>query len=205
MGPRVHPSGLTGPTSLLPPLAERRRSSGDQRRRTVAPRGRSSAGMDPPDWGGSFGGREGDGGGGMRRRRASRRTAVSVGKGVPPYGGSRSSLSGWVALLGRGEADGGAGRAGEALPTAVWTRGRRRPKLPEMRKTASLPRFLATGAPGRWPEAVWGSGRTRGSLNRWGRSVPAAADRNAGEPPLCCGRATWRRLAVHGVAAGARG
>ena len=43
------------------------------------------------------------------------------------------------------------------------------------------------------------------ALNRRRRSVPAAADKNAGEPPFCCGRATWRRLAVHGVAAGAKG
>ena len=38
-----------------------------------------------------------------------------------------------------------------------------------------------------------------GSFYRRPRSVPAAVDKDAGEPPLCCSRAPWRRLGLVGA------
>ena len=72
--------------SPLPPLPlpERRRDSGDRRRRTEAPRGNPRAGMDPPDRGGPPGCRWVVGGGESRRRRAPRRRGASVDLGAQP-------------------------------------------------------------------------------------------------------------------------
>ena len=66
--------------SSLPPLSlpERRRDSGDRRRRTVPPRGYPRARMDLPDRGGPPGGRWVVGGGRSHRRRAPRRRGLRV-------------------------------------------------------------------------------------------------------------------------------
>ena len=44
-----------------------------------------------------------------------------------------------------------------------------------------------------------GLGELGVSLYRRPRSVPAAMDKDAGEPPFCCSRATWRRLGPVGA------
>ena len=91
--------GLPGPlvrfdqsTCPLLPLPERRRDSGDARRRMAAPFGkpRPSAGLGRR--GGHFGGRLSSRDGGSRRRRASRRPVASVAKCVWGYGGFPSQL-----------------------------------------------------------------------------------------------------------------